>query len=304
MEQESDNMVKIAAGIVTYEPEIVRLKDNIKAIYTQVDYIIITDNGSKNIRKIQEELTQFSNIEWILNEENKGIATALNQIVEHSQQLGCDWTLTLDDDSIAPDYMIEEYKKYIHLKQVAMLVPVIKDRSMDYIDLESMTQEPYEEVETAITSGTLMNNKVWNEVGGFTDALFIDYVDFDYCMKLHIAKKRILRVNQVVLLHELGNATEIKVFAFLADCMPKGSFIQRKAEQLRFTTNHSPKRLYYVTRNQYYYMRTYRDYIDVKRLHRGMKIGWIIKLLFEKQRIQKAKAILKGRKDGRKENWF
>ena len=43
----------------------------------------------------------------------------------------------------------------------------------------------------------------------------------------------------------------------------------------------------------------YKEYIDVKRLKRGMKIAWIVKLIFEKQRIKKWKAIRQGIKDGK-----
>lgn len=42
--------MKYLAGIVTFNPNIERLDQNIRAIYPQVSHIYIVDNGSK-IRK-------------------------------------------------------------------------------------------------------------------------------------------------------------------------------------------------------------------------------------------------------------
>ena len=292
--------MKIAAGIVTYNPDIVRLQENIDAVMNQVEHLIIVDNASINKDKWLEKLANIEKVTIIQNDTNRGIATALNQMLECSGRLGCEWTLTLDEDSVVPANMVEEYRKYIDMDRVAMIVPVIEDRTMDIIDVNGTLEMQHEYVDTAITSGTLMKNHVWIEVSGFTEELFIDYVDFDYCMKLKKAQYKILRVNTVHLLHELGNATEIKLFTFLGKvffwCPPIG----RRFWEMRYTTNHSPMRVYYVTRNQYYYMGQYREYIDVKKMKRGMKIGWVVKLIFEKNRLAKWKAIRRGIRDGKK----
>lgn len=293
-------MEKIAAGIVTYNPNIQRLKENIEAVIVQVDRVIIVDNGSKNIEELKQMWGNNEKIELFYNKENEGIAVALNQIITASIEQGYDWTLTLDEDSVVPNNMIEQYRRYIGEEYVAMIVPVICDRVMHEIDIRESKDGEYTYIENAITSGTLMKNSIWKELGGFTEKLFIDYVDFDYCMKVKLANYRILRVNTVKLLHELGNATEIKLFSFLAKCCKKGSRWEKRFLGLRYTTNHSPKRLYYVTRNQYYYINHYGENFDVKKLKRGMKIGWIVKLIFEKQKVEKFKAIWQGTKDGKK----
>lgn len=298
-QREVETQMKIAAGIVTYNPDIVRLQENIDAVLNQVEHLIIVDNASKNKDMWLEKLADIEKVTILQNDTNEGIAKALNQIVECSGKLDCEWTLTLDEDSVVPVNMIEEYKKYIDMDRVAMIVSVIEDRTMDVIDVDGAIKMHHEYVDTAITSGTLMNNQVWIEVGGFTEELFIDYVDFDYCMKLKKSQYKILRVNAVHLLHELGNASEIKLFTFLGKvffwCPPIG----RRFQELRYTTNHSAERLYYVTRNQYYYMDKYKEYIDIPKMKRGMKIGWVVKLIFEKNRLKKWKAIRKGIRDGK-----
>lgn len=293
-------MKKISAGIVTYNPKMQRLEENINAIIGQVEEIIVVDNASANIKEIEQSWADNPKITLIKNNENRGIATALNQIMEYSLKQGYVWTLTLDEDSVVPEDMIEKYMDYIDRGNTAMIVPIICDRVMSEIDIKEEINSAYTLVENAITSGTLMNNLIWKKVGGFTEELFIDYVDFDYCMKVRLAKYDIVRVNSVKLLHELGNATEIKLFTFLEKLCKDGSEWKRRFSELRYTTNHSPKRVYYVTRNQYYYINHYRPYFDAKRLEKGMRIGWIVKLIFEKDRIKKFKAIRNGIKDGKK----
>lgn len=291
-------MKKIAAGIVTYNPDLNRLHENINAILPQVELVFLVDNGSKNIDELENAFIE-KKVVLIKNKENLGIAAALNKIMEYSIDYGYEWTLTLDQDSVVPDNMIEEYEKYTEEEMIAMIVPVIFDRTMSIIDVNGKLTQNFEYVENAITSGTLMNNQIWKEVKGFEEKLFIDYVDFDYCMKVRLANYRILRVNTVKLLHELGNASEIKVFHYLGKLFHRYPSLAKKFMDMRYTTNHSPIRVYYVTRNQYYYMNKYKEYIDVKRLKRGMKIAWIVKLIFEKQRIKKWKAIRQGIKDGK-----
>lgn len=292
-------MEKISAGIVTYNPEMQRLEENINAIIGQVDEVVLVDNGSTNINEIEQKWADNDKVSIINNKENMGIATALNQIIDYSLKNGYNWTLTLDEDSVVPEDMIEKYMDYIDRENTAMIVPIICDRVMGTIDLKEEITSAYTLVETAITSGSLMNNLIWKKVGGFKDELFIDYVDFDYCMKVRLAKYDIVRVNSVKLLHELGNATEIKLFTFLEKLCKDGSEWKRRFSELRYTTNHSPKRLYYVTRNQYYYINHYRPYFDAARLEKGMRIAWAVKLIFEKDRIKKFKAIRKGIKDGK-----
>ena len=46
--------MKIAAGIVTYNPDIKKLEKNIKSIFGQSDSIVICDNGSDNIVQVEK----------------------------------------------------------------------------------------------------------------------------------------------------------------------------------------------------------------------------------------------------------
>lgn len=53
-------MEAIFAGIVLFNPEISRLKENITHILGQVDRLILVDNGSSNKEEIQSEIQSFN----------------------------------------------------------------------------------------------------------------------------------------------------------------------------------------------------------------------------------------------------
>ena len=81
-----------AAGIVLYNPDINRLEENISAIAPQVSELILIDNGSKNIDEIAELTAKYDNITYVRNDDNYGIAKALDQIIDKADKLvrnGC-----------------------------------------------------------------------------------------------------------------------------------------------------------------------------------------------------------------------
>ena len=100
----------ILAGITLFNPDVARLEENISSIYGQVDRVICVDNGSDNIKSIEDcVLKNWKNITIIKNGKNEGIAKALNQMFEFAIEQQYEYVLTLDQDSVCPDNIIEEY---------------------------------------------------------------------------------------------------------------------------------------------------------------------------------------------------
>ncbi len=94
----------IYAGIITYNPELVVLEKNIASIISQIECIVIVDNGSRNISAITDLVDKYK-IHIIKNKDNYGIATALNQAMDYGKRSGFLWMLSLDHDSqCPPDY--------------------------------------------------------------------------------------------------------------------------------------------------------------------------------------------------------
>ena len=122
--------MKIVAGIVLYNPDEKRLLENIAKIIHQVDKVICIDNNSKNINEIASKLkSKYQKIEIIYNNENKGIAYALNQILNYAYENQYEWFLTLDQDSVVEKDLINTYLRYINEHKVAMLILRLKRKN-------------------------------------------------------------------------------------------------------------------------------------------------------------------------------
>lgn len=272
--------MKIIAGIILYNPQIDRLRENIEAICNQLEVVVIVDNGSTNQSEIKELLKQYQNIHYMNNLENVGIAKALNQIMEYAEKDEVDWVLTLDQDSVVPPNLMKEYSAVLEVSNLALVTPNIIDRNFSS---KEETQCGIEEVERCITSAGLTNVSVWRTVGGFEEKLFIDYVDFEYCAKVKRNGYKIIKLNDVKLLHEIGNA---KVKHILGK-----NFI---------VYNHNPVRKYYYFRNVIYCMKKYPDFFEYKQEKRNLRVMFLKSVIFEKSRGKKFIFIIKGIMDGKR----
>lgn len=265
--------IKKVAGIITYNPDLTRLRDNVQAILPQVDTIIIVDNGSSNREGIKRLLNTFDrDIHYVLNNENVGVAKALNEIAEKADSLGAKWVLTLDQDSIVSDNLMEEYINYIDNPELGIITCRYVDRNTNDIEHIKPIENSYEW--RCITSGSYMNIKVWKEIGGFYEPLFIDLVDYDYCYSLIEHGYQILQVGTPYLIHEIGKSSQV---------------LFRGQPQIAF--NHSPLRCYYMIRNA----------IPVAKRHHMWKehISYIIRRWtiinkFETNRLSKKKMMMIG----------
>ena len=89
----------ICAVIVTYNPD-AALPDRLGMIVEQVGSVVIVDNGSEPpALDMLRSLPPRENTQLIFNDENIGLASALNQGVERAREVGADWVLLLDHDT-------------------------------------------------------------------------------------------------------------------------------------------------------------------------------------------------------------
>lgn len=264
--------MKISAGIVLYEPELKRLLENVTAIIRQVDTVIIVDNASSNIKEVKEVLSRFSNILFLENAQNEGIAVALNQILDISMQIGMDWTLTLDQDSVVCENFIDVSRNYFDLENVAIITPNILDRNDFNQELLDTNENRY--VDECITSGSLMNLKFYNSVGKFDEKMFIDYVDFEYCYRVIKAGFKIFKNTNAILLHQLGNGEVKHIFS--------KKFI---------VANHNCSRYYYMGKNCIYIMRKHNTYRRM--LYVIFRESFLL-LAYEKRKLKKFEKMCSG----------
>lgn len=285
-------MCKVAAIIISYNPDN-NLLDSINLLINQVEKIIIVDNGSESQKKKNINLIKDidnKKIEVIFNEENLGIATALNIGVKEALNQGYNWILTMDQDSKASSNMIEKmFEVYSTIdeserKDILSIFPNFVDERIQSIE-ENSEMNAYEYVDADITSGNLLKAEVFDKVGFFDDSLFIDLVDTDFCMRLNEENIKMIKVRDAILYHSLGESQTVKSIF--------GKFN---------TSNHSALRRYYMTRNRFYTWEKYKD-LNSFTLNRDKKLfkkEFIKIILGEKDKINKIKMVFKGYKDYKK----
>lgn len=271
------------AGIVTYNPDLLRLQQNINGINNnRIVRIIIVDNGSANIEKLEELIKEQKQILLIKNEKNEGIAYALNQIfIEASEDDSFKWVLTLDQDTIINDNLMDIYNKYYDSEHnIGSITSIRHDRA--YSETQKHDNVPTEFVDRCITSGNLVRVDAWKSIHGFDNRLFIDMVDYDFCYRLREKGFQILRINQPCILHELGKPTIVY-------------FLGKK----RIVYNHSAFRKYYICRNYIYTLRNFGKYAKKDDSY-GFLVRLFVKTLFY-EKDDKAKKLfnmIKGIFDG------
>ncbi len=226
----------VCSVIVSYNgPD--KLRDNIRALQQQVDRIVVVDNGSTD-RVLQQlqELQREIPFELIINENNMGIGTALQQGLAYAWERGYELLLTMDQDSRMDQDAVEAM---INVLNRHASVAAVGPEYGPSPDLDRLQKEAYS-VQYLITSGNLIRVKPTYCAGGYNEALFIDSVDFDFSLMLRRNGYEIMRVPKAFMYHGIGEKTPVKT------CF--GTI---------HLWTHAPVRYYYIIRNHKYLCKTY-----------------------------------------------
>ncbi|BBH27392.1 glycosyl transferase family 2 [Intestinibaculum porci] len=274
--------MKTLASITTYNSNLDRLRLNVDAIAKQVDRVLIIDNNSENFQDIQDLLSSILNVDYIINKENLGVATALKQAMDYAIKKNYSWVLTLDQDSVCYDGLIEEYKKFTNLPDVGILSCNIIDRN--FSEKNDFNQhENYKEIEKCITSASFTNVKAYKDTDGYDTSMFIDGVDWDICYNFRSHGYKIYKINFDGVLHEVGHGRNVKLLG---------------KEYIVY--GESPLRNYYSARNNIYLAKKYPEYVSFTRtILREIKFIILI-ILYENKKFAKVSNRLKGLLEGMK----
>jgi rhamnosyltransferase len=206
-------------------------------------HCVVVDN-TPDVRPASE-LGLAGAIEYLPNGENAGIATAINQGVEALIRGGFDMAIIFDQDSEPPASLFTELPKVIDAanasgERVALAGPAYEDARLRGLapfvrfkwgTLERIVPQGDQpiEVDFLISSGSCINLRWWSSIGPMDDALFIDFVDLEWCVRAKQKGYRVLGVPWVHMSHELGGEP-VRVLG-------------------RAYPMHSPLRHYYLFRN-------------------------------------------------------
>ncbi len=295
-------MEKIAVGIVLFCPdEKERLRQVIQKALLQSDCVYIFDNSPEGTT---DHLDLPEDVVYMTEHQNKGIAYALNMIMQHAKKDGYQWVVTMDQDSLLPEGLIEDYKIHLHDDpNVAILCPQIIDKRRTYMVVSQSETQEY--VEECITSAACTNIGIWEKVGKFDEWLFIDLVDNEFCKRLRINEYTILRLNRWVLDQEFGKikpkSKKKQQFWIKLSKMLHNQNIAK----FSYYKYISPLRVYYTSRNIIYVNKKLKRYGPIAYQNYNCKgyVGFIISflipsLLRAQQKGKVFKAIIKGTADG------
>jgi len=271
----------VAGIVVLYEPTREVLQ-NIQSYVIQVKQLFVVDNSENPETFIIEKIKKINNVEYIGLKENIGIAAALNIGAESAIEGGYKYLLTMDQDSQATPQMV---LKLLDVFSHHTMVGISAAFPVNKLYPKLPTDDNIQEMDVVITSGNIINLKAYSDVGPFLNKLFIDYVDFEFCFRLKRKGYNIYVDNTAILSHSVG---ELKKWRLLGISY--------------YSTNHSPLRLYYRTRNRFFlkklYQKTFPKFFKQDLLLFNKEIAKII--IAETYKFAKLKMIIRGYRDYRK----
>lgn len=248
------------------EKQIQNLCDNL--------HLIVVDNGSNqesiNFLKSLKEKYDFI---LVLNEENIGLSKALNQGIDFAKRIGSKYLLTLDQDSF---FDIENVEKMINCidieKRVVSVGPCYDENIKENTNVNFL-----------ITSGNIVLLSIFDELGKFDENLFIDQIDIEFSFRLLVNNYQMMMVKDTKMIHKIGELERSYIF---------------KIKYL----SHSPKRFYYMYRNERYLLRKYRSKLRwlCFKSYLASMLGVLKVIFIERNKTAKLKQIIKGNRDGKK----
>ena len=271
--------MKIAAVVVLYNPDD-NVQNNIKSYINGVDKVFAIDNSS------EDNGSKFSDdkIAYISNGENLGIASALNIGARKAIAEGYEWLLTMDQDSCFNELGVEKMKQFLSeskagknefaYEKIGLITPFHRT-----IFNENEQPTGIDSPAVVMTSGNIISLDAFEKIGGFKDWMFIDAVDFEYCLNLRDHGYDIWRLTHIELRHNLGNVV-----------------FKNFGKKHMYSLNHSAMRRYYIVRNRHYFYDMYHerwpDFCNAEKARTSREAAKIV--LCEKQKVGKLLAMLRG----------
>lgn len=304
----SDGSVKtVCAIIVTWQAELLPLKNLLNALLLQHCPLIVIDNGSANRVELADLLAQLATqhprqpapqmVSWL---ENKGLATALNEGLRQAIEHHYDMALLFDQDSaIGEGFVQAMLTQWLHVQSLhisgryhlppAAIGPRLQDpqsgrrtafrcfRWRHRSDCPVAGFPGLYETDFLISSGTLLSVQALRVIGMMKDEYFIDNIDLEWCFRARARGYALYGTDRAVLLHRIGERSNNPLVS-------SGLMVQ-----------HSPLRSYFSTRNRLHLRRQSYAPLDWKirdTLRFALKSFWLTH--FTSQRAEYRQQIQRG----------
>ncbi|MUH71361.1 glycosyltransferase family 2 protein [Psychrosphaera haliotis] len=275
------------ALIVTYNPSQTQTLLLLEQLANQTDVLVVIDNSKRSPQWLQEACFN-SDIELKHYSTNVGLANAHNTGLQYLNERGCEVGFIFDQDSEIDDsfvtQMVSEYKKAKQSENIAAVGPQVVCKFINE-DVKPRVQKRapitsgVDRASQIISSGMMVNLKLFSRIGSKDERLFIDGVDHEWCWRANSLGYSVGIVNSVKMIHELGDSRS----RFLGFTYKVGS----------------PIRLYYQFRNNLLLSR--RGYVPLYWKCRNlslMMIKLVSMVINHTDRKQRLKYMLLGIRDG------
>lgn len=273
----SDTSNQVAALVILYHYSQINI-EFISSYADQVGRVYCFDNSENENPELERELLKIENLTYISYHQNMGLPKAINIVSHKAMEEGYKWLTTFDQDSQVDKMMIPTMRDFISnfdkIEDVGIVAPVIEDGKTQF----GIPVSEFSYYDRVIQSGAMHNLEILHKLDGYDENLFIDQVDFEYCIRLIKNQYKIVKLNKAILIHNIEDKeSEVK-------------YINGK----RYLLNkYPPIRYYYIIRNNLYCGKKYRDvfrpyYAETRRnMEVIRKTVW-----YDKDKLIRIKAII------------
>jgi rhamnosyltransferase len=278
----------VTCVIVSYRPDVAQLVRLCECILMDGAKVTVVDN-TEGPGRIANDLP--TGCELITLGKNTGIAHAQNVGVAHSLDAGAAAVVFFDQDSKIQPGFLQALVAPLKCGTPEITSPLYVDDDSNFampslrlgrfglpIAVYADTKNPYP-VDIVISSGTAATREVFGVAGVFDEALFIDSVDSEWCLRCRSKQIPIRVVPAAMMRHRIGSRV-IRVGPFTV-------------------LQHSSVRCYYQVRNCFHMMR--RKHVPFAFALRHMlsvMLSRTVLLLFVEDRPAYIRAYLAALRDG------
>lgn len=239
---------KVAAIIITYNPDLTILRESYTSLYKQVDKIILIDNNSTNYQELKKLFEKKEKIKIVPLSDNIGLAAAQNLGLNLAIKNNYTYAILFDQDSVLQDNGINsfffEFEKLVSEEKLNIVAigPSFFDEKTGrrfrptkfigpflYPFRKITTKNPLTEVDFLIASGCFIKLECIKSAGMMTESLFIDYIDVEWSYRMRSYGYKLYIHNDIHMSHLVGES--------------------RVNLGLKTISLHGPLRRYYLFRN-------------------------------------------------------
>ena len=218
---------KVLAILVTYKPDLETLRTLLVPALEEADRLVVVDNlSTPQTRQVIRDATGSQgpgqplppNMELIPNATNAGLGVGFNQGIVRAMELGFDFVLLLDQDSVlrkgAVRRLVDEYRSLAPRFEVGALQAANLEAD-GRVNFDSRRRDYYRrhgmyEGETSyqglylLNSGAFFPVDVFRKVGLLDERYFIVFVDYEIALRLARAGLGVFHVPGAKIDHNVG----------------------------------------------------------------------------------------------------